>query len=192
MLTDEEKKTYEELKAKLGDEDKPTFDDLLKEPNYQAEFDKKVQNAMAKNLEKEKAKWQKEAEEKASEAERLSKLSTEEKFQEQLNKALSEKKNAESQLNAYKLKEEAQKIATEKGLDINLLNIIDFDKETAETVKTKIEEIDESFKKAVETKTKERLRQPDPKQKASTEISGSEAKQYLDEKYKNNPYYKKG
>lgn len=190
-MEDKDKKPNPTGEGGDGGEPKKTFDDLLKDPDYQAEFDKKVQNALAKNLEKEKAKWQKQLEDEKNEAERLAKLSDEEKHQEALDKALAETKKATAELNAYKLKEEAQKIALEKGLDVSLLNIIDFSKETAETVKTKIDEISENFNKAVEKSIKEKLKQPAPKQYAST-VNDDDAKDYLDKKYKDNPYYNKG
>ena len=165
---------------------KLTFDELLKDPEYQAEFDRKV----AKSTEKAKAKWQKEAEKERSEAEALAKMSEEEKHQHELNKIEAERKQAIAELNAYKLKDEAQKIATEKGLDITLLDLIDYSTASAEDVKQKIDVIESSFSKALEKALNERLKQPKP-QGIKSNIGANSAKEFLDEKYKNNPYYKK-
>ena len=165
---------------------KLTFDELLKDPEYQAEFDRKV----AKSTEKAKAKWQKEAEKQRSEAEALAKMSEEEKHQHEINKLEAERKQAVSELNAYRLKDEAQKIANEKGLDISLLDLIDYSSASAEDVKTKIDEIDSAFSKAVEKEVNERLKQPKPKQ-FSGPSSIDPNQDFLDKKYKNNPYYKK-
>ena len=164
---------------------KLTFDELLKDPEYQREFDKKV----AKSTEKAKAKWQKEADEKRSEAEALARMSEEEKHQHELDVMARQKNEALAELNAYRLKEEAQKIAQEKEMDISLLDLIDYQTSTAEMVKEKIELMDSSFKKAVEKAVNDKLKQPAPKQ-VGTYTVGTE-KAYLDNKYKNNKYYKK-
>ena len=167
-----------------------TFDELLQDPEYQREFDKKV----AKAIEKSKAKWQKEEEAKRTEAETLAKMSEEEKHKHEMSKIEAERSKAVAELNAYKLKEEALKIATEKGLDVTLLNVLDYTKETAESVKSKIDDIDNSFKKAVEKRVNDVMKQPTPKQinniaSSNPNLSPNE-KAFLDEKYKNNPFYK--
>ncbi len=166
-------------------EGKLSFDDLLKDPEYQAEFDRKV----AKSTEKAKAKWQKEAERERSEAEALAKMTEDEKHQHEIKKLDAERKQAVAELNAYKLKDEAQKIAAEKGLDVSLLDMIDFSSSNAESVNDKIKVIESAFNKAVEKAVNEKLRQPRP-QEVRTESKGSD-KSYLDKKYENNPYYKK-
>ena len=165
--------------------EKLTFDELLKDPEYQAEFDRKV----AKSTEKAKAKWQKEAERERSEAEALAKMSEEEKHQHELQKLEAERKQAVSELNAYRLKDEAQKIASEKGLDVALLDLIDYSTASAENVKEKIDTIESVFAKAVEKAVNEKLRQPAPKSVGTPTVSPDKA--FLDEKYKDNPFYKK-
>ena len=167
-----------------------TFDELLQDPEYQREFDKKV----AKAIEKSKAKWQKDEEAKRTEAEALARMSEEEKHKHELSKVEAERSKAVAELNAYKLKEEALKIATEKELGVSLLNVLDYSKETAESVKSKIDDIDTSFKKAVEKRINEVMKQTTPKQFNNINSSNSklspQEKAVLDEKYKNNPYYK--
>ena len=64
-----------------------TFDEMLKESNYQSEFDKKV----AKALETAKAKWTKEEENKRTEAENLAKMSADEKHAHEIQKITKEK-----------------------------------------------------------------------------------------------------
>lgn len=172
-----------------GTEGKQNLDELLKNPEIQSEFDKKLEGAKQKWLEKAQEEWKKKAEAEKSEAERLAKLTESERQKELLTKLEDAKRNAESQLNAYKLKEEAQKIAKEKNLDIDLLNTIDFSKETAETVKTKIENLDSAFKKAIESAVNDKLKQSAPKTYA--ESSKTDVKAYLDQKYGNSKYYKK-
>ena len=138
----------------------PTFDDVLKDKAMQSEFDKRI----AKAIETSKTKWEQEALAKQNEAERLAKMSEAEKHAEELKKIRKEKDEALARLNAYELKNEAQKIANEKGMDYGLLDIIDYSKETAETVKEKIDKIYQAVTKATEKQLNERLKQSEPKQ----------------------------
>lgn len=137
-----------------------TFDDILKANKaYQSEFDKRI----AKALETSKAKWEQEAIAKQNEAERLAKMTESEKHAEELKKITRERDEATARLNAYELKNEAQKIASEKGMDYELLDILDYSKETAESVKEKIDLIYQSVLKATEKQVNERLKQNAPK-----------------------------
>ena len=164
---------------------KLTFDELLKDPEYQAAFDKKAEGMK----EKWKAKWQKEAEKERTEAEALAKMTEEEKHQHEIQKLEAERKQAISELNAYKLKEEAQKIASDKGLDVSLLDLIDYSTASAENVKDKIDAIESAFSKAVEKAVNEKLRQPAPRSVGAPSVTPD--KDFLDQKYGNNPFYKK-
>lgn len=138
--------------------------------------------------EKVKAELEKDAEAKKSEAEKLAKMDEEEKHNYKLAKAEQEKNDALAKLNAYELKEQATKIASEKELDISLLDILDYSKETADSVKTKLDNIDSIFKKAVEKKVNERLQENSPRQVRTG--STAVGKTYMDQKYKDNKYYK--
>lgn len=135
-----------------------------------------------------KAELVKEAEEKKTEAEKLAKMDADEKHKYELAKAEKEKNDALAKLNAYELKEQATKIASEKELDISLLDIIDYAKETADSIKAKIENIDGVFKKAVEKRVNERLQEKSPRQ-VSSSVTNSD-REYLKNKYKNNPYFR--
>lgn len=166
-----------------------TLDEVLKDKAIQSEFDKRVAKAISTS----KAKWQAEYDAKIeaekNEAERLAKMSETEKFEHELAKIKAEKEQAQAKLNAYELKNEAQKIATEKGIDITLLELIDYTKETADTVSAKISTIESVFNKAVEKAVNEKLKQSSPKQVANGNTTSEQA--YLNKKYKDNPYYKK-
>ena len=61
--------------AQNGAQQKPTFDDMLKDKDMQSECDKRVSKA----LETAKTKWQKDADEKPSEAKKLEKMNAEQK-----------------------------------------------------------------------------------------------------------------
>ena len=161
-----------------------TLDELLQDPELQAQFDKKAESMKKKWQES----WQKKSEAEKAEAERLARMTEEEKHQEALNKAIERAENAERQLNGFRLKDEAIKIAKEKDLDIGFLDVLDYSKETAESVKSKIELMSSTVSKALENKTNELMKQASPKQVYSNPSSSEKA--YLDAKYKNNPYYK--
>lgn len=136
-----------------------TFDEILADKYYQSEFDKKV----AKALETARTKWEKEAEEKRTEAEKLAKMDADEKHKYQLEQANKEREDALAKLNAYELKEQAIKIASEKELPISLLNVIDYRKENAESIKTKIDEIEVVYKQAIQTGINDRMKEKTPK-----------------------------
>ncbi len=172
-----------------GSNEPKTLDDLLKDPNLQAEFDKKMAKAFEKHDEKLKREWEAQAEAQRTEAERLAKLTEAEKQKEALNKAEQGRVSAENKLKAYELKDEAIKIAKEKKLDIDLLNTIDFTKETADTVKGKIDSLESIFNKALESAVNDKFKQSAPIH-VGTPIK-TEEQAYLDQKYGKSKYYKK-
>jgi hypothetical protein len=105
----------------------------------------------------------KEMEAKRTEAEKLAKMDADEKHKYELDKATKEKEEAISKLNAYELKEEAIKIASGKELPISLLSVIDYRKENAESIKTKIDEIEVVYKQAIQTGINDRMKEKTPK-----------------------------
>jgi hypothetical protein len=76
---------------------------------------------------------------------------------------MKEKEEALAKLNAYELKEQAIKIASEKELPISLLNVIDYRKENAESIKTKIDEIEVVYKQAIQAGINDRMKEKTPK-----------------------------
>lgn len=162
-----------------------TLNDYLKDPKIQSEFDKKLESARLKWEES----WKAKAEAERNEAERLAKMTESEKQKELLEKATNARIEAESALNAYKLKEEAQKIAKERKLDLDLLETIDFKRETAETIKSKIDVIDSTFKKALENAVNSKLKQSAPINVSGGNVTDEQA--YLEKKYGNSKYFKK-
>lgn len=144
-----------------GVETPKTFDEMLKESNYQSEFDKKVQ----KSLETARAKWEAEAKEKQSEAEKLAKMKEDERTAYELEQARKKQEEAEARLNAYELKEEAIKMANnpETQVDVSLLSLIDFRSIKAEQVEPTIKNIKKVFDSAVENEVNKRLKETTPK-----------------------------
>ena len=148
-----------------------TFDEMLKESNYQSEFDRKVQ----KSLDTAKAKWEAELEAKQSEADKLAKMKEDERKDYEIEKARKEKEEAEARLNAYELKEEAIKMANapETQVDVSLLNLIDFRNIKAEQVEPTIKNIKKVFDSAVENEVNKRLKETTPKTVISQNNGGA-------------------
>lgn len=146
---------------------KKTLDELLAEDKeLQSQYDTKVTNS----IKTAKTNWEKEAEAQKTEADKLAKMNKDQKLEYQLEKEKSEKDNALAELNAYKLKEEAIKIASEKGLDVSLLDLINFKTTTAEELNTSIENMTSVFNKAVEKAVNEKLKEDTPVTKTTSTI----------------------
>jgi len=157
-------------KEPTGTENKTqTFDEVLSNKEYQAEFDRRVQKA----IETAKGKWQEINDAEKTEAEKLAKMNKEQKLEYEAQKEKQEKENALAELNAYKMKEQATKIASEKGLEVSLLDLIDFRTITAEKLNENIDNLSIVFNKAVERTVNERLKEDTP----TTKTSGIEVSQ---------------
>lgn len=180
--------TSTEANPNVGGAEKSLVDLLKENPRLQSEFDKLNAKSNETAVSNAKSKWEEELATAKSEAEKLAKMNADEKNRYELEKERKAKEEAISKLNAYELKETAFKIAKEKELDVSLLDVIDFSKETAETIKTKIETINNVYKKAVEIGIKNGFKEETPKTVIN---NGNSNNSYLDDKYKNNPYYKK-
>lgn len=136
-----------------------TFDDILKEKEYQSEFDKRISKA----LETARGKWEKEYELKKTEAEKLAKMDAEEKAKYELEKERQEKEKYIAKLNAYELEKEAYKIASDKGVPTELLKVINYHTTKAEDLKDLIDELEVAYKKSVEQGINEKLKEKTPK-----------------------------
>ncbi len=166
---EEEKKVGAEATTEItgateATENKSNYEELSKtDKELQSYVDRRVSDA----LKTAKTKWQEDLEAEKTEAEKLAKMKSDEKLQYQLEKEKSEKDNALAELNAYKLKEEAIKIASEKGLEVSLLDLIDFRTITAEKLNENIDNLSTVFNKAVERMVNERLKEETPITKTS-------------------------
>lgn len=154
-------------------EDKPlTFDEILSDKNYQAEFDKRVAKAIETATNNAKTKWeeeyQKKMEEEKSEADKLAKMKENEKYEYAINQANKKMNDAIAELNAYKLREEVFNRASEKGLNTSLLSDLDFKTLKAEDIDNIIETRKSAFDKAVENAMNERYKEKTPENIAST------------------------
>lgn len=163
-MEEENKNVNTGAEESVGTENKTqTFDEMLSNKEYQAEFDRRVSKA----IETAKTKWQEINDAEKSEADKLAKMNKEQKLEYEAQKANKEKDNALAELNAYKLKEQALTIASEKGLEVSLLNLIDFKTVTAEKLSENIDNLSAVFNRAVEKAVNEKLKEDAPITKTS-------------------------
>lgn len=113
----------------------------------------------------EKSKLLQDIEAKRNEAEKLAKMKEDERLQYERDKAEQELNELKIQLNAKNLKDEAMKIATEKDLPIQYLDLIDFTKETAESISAKLQNIADARSKDLEGYLNSKLKEKAPFQK---------------------------
>ena len=103
-----------------------TFDDLLKNKDYQSEFDRRVTKA----LETAKAKWQTEqdaaVEAAKTEAERLAKMNADQKAQHEREKREKDLADREAALTLRELKAQAATTLAEKGLPAGLIDTLNY------------------------------------------------------------------
>ena len=143
----------------------PSFTELLKNPEYQREFDRLVD----KSLTTAKTNWEKDIrsqiEKEKTEAEKLAKMDADQKIKYELNKIKTENEELHSKINAQDLYKTANSIMTEKGLPTGYLDILDFSKESADTITDKISKLEAIRQKDLENYLNSKLRQPTPVEK---------------------------
>lgn len=156
----------QETQTTQAENQEPAFTDLLKNPNYQREFDKLVNKSLNTAKSKWEADYSKRLEAEKSEAEKLAQMDADQKMQYELDKAKTEKEQLQSQLNAINLYKKASEIAGDKELPIGYLDLIDFKNETAESITEKIDKIEQLRQRDLQSYLKEKLKQSPPQEKA--------------------------
>lgn len=104
----------------------------------------------------------KEYEAKKQEDEKLAKMNEDQKKTYEIEQATQRAIKAERELQAYKLKDETIRQANDKGIDIELINTIYFDKETAESVNKKLEIFEKVTRKEREKAIEQYSTEPAP------------------------------
>lgn len=137
-----------------------TFDDILKDGDYQAEFDRRVQKALGTAKEK----WSALMDDKLSEAEKLSKMNKEEKAEYMRQKQERELLDRESAITRRELMAEAKNALAEKKLPVELAEVLNYT--DAESCNKSISAIETAFQKAVEAGIQDRLKGTPPIKKA--------------------------
>lgn len=159
------------------DGEEMTFDEILQDPKYQAEFDKRVAKATEKVLASKEEEWKKrelelagredeirkniqeEMEAKAKEAEENAKLTEAEKYKKQLDKITQDNLAMQAKLDLIDRKEKIQKYVKEKGYSPRILNLINPAAISASEIESKVDEINTTFSETVSGELKEKLKE---------------------------------
>lgn len=156
---------------KQQEESPKTFDDILGNKDYQAEFDRRVQKA----LETQRSKLEVLYDEKATEAEKLAKMTEKEKTQYLQQKKEKEIADREAAITKRELAAEAKNTLAEKKLPASLAEVLNYS--NADACKQSIEAVEKAFKEAVEASVEERLKGDKPPKKAPSQDDTDLAKQ---------------
>lgn len=147
-----------------GGGSKASFDDILKDKDYQAEFDRRVQQGITTAVSRAKEKWEALMDDKLSEAEKLAKMTKEEKAQYLQKKREKELADREASITKRELMAEAKNTLAEKNLPAELAEVLNY--ADADACKKSIENVEAAFQKAVEAAVQERMKGNPPIKKA--------------------------
>jgi hypothetical protein len=156
------------------DQDPPktkTFDEILKDGSYQAEFDRRVQKALGTA----KDKWSALMDDKLSEAEKLSKMNKEEKEVYLRQKQERELQDREAGITRRELMAEAKNTLTEKKLPVGLADVLNYT--DADSCNKSIAAVEKAFQEAVQSAVEEKLKGGKPPKKATSQEETDLAKQ---------------
>lgn len=148
-----------------------TFDDILKEGNFQAEFDRRVQKALGTA----KDKWSALMDDKLSEAEKLSKMNKEEKAEYLRQKQEKDLLDRESAITRRELMAEAKNTLAEKKLPTSLAEVLNY--ADADSCSKSITAVEKAFQEAVQAAVEEKLKGGKPPKKATSQEDADLAKQ---------------
>lgn len=137
-----------------------SFDDILKNKDHQAEFDRRVQKALGTAKEK----WEALMDNKLSEAEKLAKMTKEEKAQYQQLKQEKELKDREAAITRRELMAEAKNTLAEKKLPVGLAEVLNY--ADADSCSKSMEAVEKAFQEAVQAAVEEKLKGGPPPKKA--------------------------
>lgn len=154
-----------EPKPEPGSDPAPqSFDDVLKNKDYQAEFDRRVQKGIDTALAKAQEKWQALTDDKLSEAEKLAKMTKEEKAQYLAQKQEKALEAREADITKRELMAEAKNTLAEKKLPVGLAEVLNY--ADAESCSKSIEAVEKAFQEAVQAAVEEKLKGGTPPKKA--------------------------
>lgn len=144
-----------------------SFDEwLASNKDYQAEFDRRTQKALGTQKDKLEVLYS----EKATEAEKLAKMTKEEKAQYLQQKQEKELARREADITKRELMAEAKNTLAEKKLPVGLAEVLNY--ADADSCNKSITAVEKAFQEAVEAAVKERLKGGEPP-KAATNKAGS-------------------
>ena len=132
------------------------FDALLKQRDFQSEFDRRVSRA----LETARGKWAQETKQKieraCAEAERLARMSGEERMAHDFAQREAALNDREQKIVRRELRAEAARMLSERALPMELMEALNY--ESAEQVNLSMDAAEKAFKQAVQTGIEERMR----------------------------------
>lgn len=127
-----------------------------KEKMYSRDEVNKMMNA-------ERNKIKEEYESKKSEAEKLAKMDAEQKLKYELDLKTKENEGLQNKINSMELQKQAGSYATEKGLPLGYIEDWDYTRETADSVKEKIDKLVKTRSNDLDGYLKDKLKQKPPK-----------------------------
>lgn len=148
-----------------------TFDEMLKDGSYQAEFDRRVQKALGTAKEK----WSALMDDKLSEAEKLSKMNKEEKNEYLRQKQEKELQEREATITRRELMAEAKNTLAEKKIPVTLAEVLNYS--DADSCSKSIAAVEKAFQEAVQSAVEEKLKGGKPPKKATSQEEADLAKQ---------------
>ena len=142
----------------------PSFDDFLKEPKNQAEFDRRVAKALETSRTKMQADIEAKMAEARTEAEKMAKMNAEQKAQYERDKQAKELADREAAITKRELMATAKEQLAEKGLPTSLSSVLNY--ASAEECTASIDAVGKAFQEAVEKAVNDRLAGGKPPKKA--------------------------
>lgn len=104
-----------------------------------------------------------EIEAKKAEADKLAKMDEDQKKSYELEQERARANKAENELNAYRLKDETIRQASQRNISLGYIETIDFSKETAESIKTKLDIFEKVSNADKEKAISEYSKEPSPR-----------------------------
>ena len=156
------------------------------EENKEKTFTRDEVNKMI-NAEKQKERQAilEEMEAKKAEADKLAKMDEDQKKSYELEQERARANKAENELNAYRLKDETIRQASQRGISLGYIETIDFSRETAESINSKLDIFERVSKADREKAISEYSKEPAPQtgervtQKDISQMSYTELAEYL-------------
>lgn len=147
----------------------PSFDDFLKDPKNQAEFDRRVAKALDTNRTKMQADIEAKMAEARTEAEKMAKMNAEQKAQYEREKQAKELADREAAITKRELMATAKEQLAEKGLPISLASVLNYT--SAEECTASIDAVGKAFQEAIEKAVNDRLAGGKPPKKADNQTA---------------------
>lgn len=141
-----------------------SFDDFLKDPRNQAEFDRRVDKALNTSRTKMQAEIEAQITAAKTEAEKMAKMNAEQKAQYEAEKQAKELADREAAITKRELMATAKEQLAERGLPISLASVLSY--ANAEECTASIETVGKAFQEAVEKAVNDRLAGGKPPKKA--------------------------